>query len=426
MWPLQLVDNKQGCFSEPAPISFKRNQMQLAPMPDSQNIKKRMLVISIVPPHNDKGVRIVMYRHLVERSPFELHVASTAEFEENLLIHTHLKLPYPIWRLTKTRFLPFLSKWIRDYRNFIWTLRIPKALDECISSFKPDVILTLAETDLCHIAAKLAKKHDIPLVGLFLDWFPIMPPHYGHKYTRKILSRRYRQLYEKCDLAICTSDGMKEVLGEHPNSHVVYPMPGKHKIPDAIHPPKSGKFRLVYVGSVRNFYGRMLSSLIERLAKYDDLELIVVGGDADWPTEVLARAKQEGLYLGFMPPEKAAEVLKGADALLVVMSFEPEHERFMRTSFTTKFLDYAAFHKPIILWAPDYCTPMRVVKREGGALPILDPHPDGVIDALRAIQTDSDLRQRLAEEARNLNETTFNPDRLQDIFVSQINAITGK
>ena len=80
-----------------------------------------------------------------------------------------------------------------------------------------------------------------------------------------ILSRRYRELYAACDLAFCTSDGMQEMLGPHPNSHVIYPMPGTHRMPEKSWPPLNGKFRLVYVGSVENFYGRMLCSLIEKI-----------------------------------------------------------------------------------------------------------------------------------------------------------------
>src|SRR6185437_15559305 len=163
--------------------------------------------------------------------------------------------------------------------------------------------------------------------------------HFGHPGTQEILSRRYRELYARCDLAFCTSDGMQEVLGPHPNSHVIYPMPGRHQIPDQISPPKTKKFRLVYVGSVQNFYGRMICSLIEQIEPAEDLEIIVVGPNADWPADTLARAKAKGIYLGFKPPAEAAAVLAGADALLVVMSFEKDYELFIRTSFTTKFLD---------------------------------------------------------------------------------------
>jgi hypothetical protein len=50
--------------------------------------KIRILLTSIVPPRNDCGVRIVMYRHLVEHNPFELHIASNADFAEDFW-YTH-------------------------------------------------------------------------------------------------------------------------------------------------------------------------------------------------------------------------------------------------------------------------------------------------------------------------------------------------
>src|SRR5204863_6542315 len=329
--------------------------------------KLRVLLVSIVPPRNDCGVRIVMHRHLVEGNPFKLHVASNADFEDGLLVHTHLRLPYPLHRLSKSRFGPRLAAWITDYENFIWPLTANGALEEAVQNFKPDVVLTLAECGLCQIARKTAQRHGLPLAGLFLDWFPVTKGHYGHKSTQAILSRRYRALYAACDLAFCTSDGMQEMLGPHPNSHVLYPMPGRHSVPEKSWPTSNGKFRLVYVGSVENFYGRVLCSLIKEIEATNDLEIIVIGPNADWPAELLERAKTKGIYLGFKPPEEAAEVLASADAMLVVMSFEKQHELFMRTSFTTKFLDYVAFGKPVILWGPDYCTPVRVARKQGGA-----------------------------------------------------------
>ena len=205
--------------------------------------KRRVLLVSIVPPRNDCGVRIVMYRHFIDRSPFELHVASNADFAEGLVIHTQLRLPYLVHRLRKSRFGPRLAAWITDYENFIWPLTANDALEEAVQKFQPQIVLTLAECGLCHIARKTAERHRLPLAGLFLDWFPVMKGHYGHKSTQRILSQRYRELYAACDLAFCTSDGMQEMLGPHPNSHVIYPMPGRHVVPEKAWPPRSGKFR---------------------------------------------------------------------------------------------------------------------------------------------------------------------------------------
>ena len=383
--------------------------------------KLRVLLVSIVPPRNDCGVRIVMHRHLVEGNPFKLHVASNADFEYGLLVHTPLRLPYLIHRLRKSRFGPRLAAWITNYENFIWPLTANGALEEAVQNFKPDVVLTLAECGLSEIARKTAQRHGLPLAGLFLDWFPVTKGHYGHKWTRGILSRRYRELYATCDLAFCTSDGMQEMLGPHPNSHVVYPIPGKYRVPvESAWPRANEKFRLVYVGAVRDFYGRMLCSLIKKIEATNDLEIIVIGPGADWPKQTLDRARVRGSYLGFKPPDEAAEVLASADTLLVVMSFEKEHELFMRTSFTTKFLDYVAFGKPVILWGPEYCTPVRVARKHGGAAVVSSSDTGAVVSLCRQIATDSALSGKLSHEALQLHQTLFNPDRLQDIFVQKL------
>jgi hypothetical protein len=219
---------------------------------------------------------------------------------------------------------------------------------------------------------------------------------------------------------------MQEMLGQHPNSHVIYPMPGKYRVPVENSWPRSNeKFRLVYVGAVRDFYGRMLCSLMEKIEATTDLELIVIGPDADWPKQLLERARASGIYLGFKPPDEAAEVLASADALLVVMSFEKEHELFMRTSFTTKFLDYVAFGKPVILWGPQYCTPVRVARSHGGAAVISTSDAAAVVSLSRQIAADSALSRKLSNEALQLHQTLFNPNRLQDLFVHKMTELVN-
>jgi hypothetical protein len=81
--------------------------------------KRKVLLVSIVPPRNDCGVRIVMHRHLVTRNPFELHVVSNADSVDGPLVHTPLRLPYLIHRLRKSRFGPRLTRWITDYPDLL-------------------------------------------------------------------------------------------------------------------------------------------------------------------------------------------------------------------------------------------------------------------------------------------------------------------
>jgi glycosyltransferase involved in cell wall biosynthesis len=361
-----------------------------------------------------------MYRHLVERNPFELHVASNADFADNLLIYTRLKLPWPVEKLRKSRFGPRFKRRILDFQNFVWPCLGCRSLESATKAFKPDVILTLAEPSLSYMALQSAKRHGIPFAAFFMDWFPIMEGHFGLSITKNALSRRFRRIYKECDLAFCISDGMKKELGPHPNSHVVYPISGMKPVSSPAPKPQSQKFRVVYVGAALGFYGRMLQSLVEPFRQSKELELIVVGPNSDWPADILTRAANSGICLGQKPPEEAAEFLSQADALLVVMSFEREQELFMRTSFNTKFADYTAFGKPIIFWAPEYAAPMNLACRPNATLVVNSPEPEALMQAIRNLAADPNENQRLSAGSRALREDVLNPDRLQGIFVNEI------
>jgi hypothetical protein len=227
-------------------------------------------------------------------------------------------------------------------------------------------------------------------------------------------------------LALCISDGMKKELGPHPNSHVVYPISGMKPVPSPAPKPQSKKFRVVYVGAALGFYGRMLQSLVEPFRQSEDLELTIVGPNSDWPADILSRAVKSGICLGQKPPEEAAEFLSQADALLVVMSFEREQELFMRTSFNTKFADYTAFGKPIIFWAPEYAAPMDLARRANATLVVNSPEPQVLVAAARKLAADPHQIERLSEGSRVLREQVLHPDRLQGIFVGEIEKIAKR
>lgn len=361
-----------------------------------------------------------MYRHLVERCPFELHVASNADFADNLLIHTRLKLPWPVEKIRKSRLGPALRRRILDFQNFVWPLLGCSALENAMDEFRPDVVLTLAEPSVSYMALKAAQNRRIPFAAFFMDWFPIMEGHFGLSFTKSALSRRFRKIYQKCDLALCISDGMKKELGPHLNSHVVFPISGMKLVSSPGPKLQSQQFRVVYVGAALGFYGRMLQSLVEPFRQSEDLELTIVGPNSDWSSDILSRAVNSGICLGQKPPEEAAKFLSEADALLVVMSFEKEHELFMRTSFNTKFADYTAFGKSIIFWAPEYSAPMNLARRPHASLVVNSPEPQAVVKAVRNLAANTDELQRLSAGSRALREEVLNPDRLQRIFVEQM------
>jgi glycosyltransferase involved in cell wall biosynthesis len=388
--------------------------------------KLRVLLASIVPPHNDGGGRILMYRHLVERSPFELHVASNADFADNLLIHTKLKLPWPVEKVRKSRFGPRFKRQILDFQNFVWPHFGHKSLRAVVKRFKPDLVFTVSDTSVCEIARKTADEFDLPLVGFFMDWVPLMEGHFGLKATQKILSERFKRFYSRCDLAFCISEGMRQALGSHSNAKILYPIPLEKKSLGYSRAKENAVFRLVYVGSALGFYGRMLQHLALEIEKSQNVQIQIIGPNSDWPIDLKKRMELKGILFGAKKPEEAEQFLLDADALLVVMSFEKDFELFMKTSFNTKISDYAAFGKPLVFWGPAYCAPSILLRNENAAMLINTEKPRDVIDAVEKLDCDPRECNRLAAASSRLNQTIFNPERLQKIFVSEMEKVVEK
>ena len=97
----------------------------------------------------------------------------------------------------------------------------------------------------------------------------------------------------------------------------------------------------------------------------------------------------------------------------------------MRTSITTKFLDYVSFGKPVILWGPEYCTPVRVAREHGGAAVVSAADATAVVCLCQKIAGDTELNKKLSKQALQLHRTLFNPDRLQELFVRKITELTN-
>ncbi|HBJ34688.1 MAG TPA: hypothetical protein DDZ51_07985 [Planctomycetaceae bacterium] len=377
----------------------------------------KVLYLSWIAPVEGSGATLAMRRHFVEREDFEMMVATSGRFEHPTIRHFPISRTVSLQRLSNTR----LCRAVRNYEMLVKARKIPQGLLEAARDFRPDCVFTVADLTLSEAARRLAMKLQVPLVSNFQDWWPRGQFYYPHErpYPRLVggLEERFRRLHRDSDLVFCTSEGMQEFLGSHPNSHVLYPIPARSapQLPPRPTTRESGKpFRILYTGTAFGTYGRLLRELAGKLRDRVDIELRIYGAKPDWPTDVLRDAEASGLYQGFLPFNQLESELEGADAFLAVMSFEKEMEVMMRTSFTTKFLDYAAKGRPIIVWGPDYCSPVRLARREEAAITVCDADASKVINEIDTLKTDCELSNRLAIAAHRLALTVFDPAQIHD------------
>jgi Glycosyltransferase Family 4 len=362
-----------------------------------------------------------MRRHLIERRDFETFVLTNERFSDSE-IRSHC-FPRPAWleRAMRTRFRRLIRQFEMLYLGR-WMLSTAVRLAR---EFKPDLVFTIPDNDVSWCAYLTAQRLKLPLVTNFQDWWPYneywSESERPYPRIRRVIERRLRQMYSISAIAFCSSEGMKEFLGPDANAVTLFPCPGRPSahVPPAGVPRGSRPLRVLYAGTIAGDCGRSVLSLARQLAGSSKFQFVVYGPIADWNHADISWAKAQGIYRGFISHDQLRAVLASADVFLTIMSFERRLEIMSRVSFTTKFLDYSQYGRPVVVWGPPYCQPVLVAKRTTAGLPVESSDPVAVISALEQLMSESEYK-RFTQGAIRAAQTFFAPDYIHAVFKDSI------
>jgi len=265
----------------------------------------------------------------------------------------------------------------------------------------------------------VARRLRVPLVASFNDWFD-----FGvmmHPYFRGSIERNFRKFYRDCDLVFCTSEGMLQALGPHPNAHVLYPT-GAHmpEVERELIPftPDGRPATVFFAGSLSAWYGPMLEQLVQASSD-SQLRFEIFGSNASWNRSFDSFARTAGVYRGQVPFDRLRTHAQEADLLLLPMGFGDWCAQTERTSFKTKFLDYLTFQKPIVIWGPEYCSAVRAAREFDAGECYTSPDAAGCIAALQKVAHSAERQKQLVANARRMYYSRFEPSRIHGVLVSE-------
>lgn len=387
-------------------------------MPPDNRI--RVFYLSYTPPVPSWGGAMSFYRHFVERSDFEIFVATdSAEVEEYDVPYRFLRFDVPNWlkRMLHTR----LYRWFWQYNQSVAGYFVPREVWQAARTFKPDLVFTIAGSWnwTARIAQLIARRLRVPLVASFNDWFDfgvMMHPRF-----RRSIERAFRKFYRDCDLAFCTSEGMLEALGPHPNAHVLYPTGGSMPDVEREFTPFTSDgtpTTVFFAGSLSAWYGPMLERLV-KASSDSQLRFEIFGSNASWSREFESVARTAGVYRGQVSFDRLKTHAQEADLLLLPMGFGDECAQTERTSFKTKFLDYLTFQKPIVIWGPEYCSAVLVAREFDAAECYTSPDAAGCIVTLQNVAHSSERQEQLVANARRMYESRFEPSQIHAVLLRQ-------
>lgn len=375
----------------------------------------RAIVISSIRPELTSGGHITLHRHLVGQSGIQIEVYGN---EPDKL--TPISFVRRIFgRLRRTRF----HRIAEDF----WALWDGRWLDGMLPrqavQDSRTVVLTVAHGDACMAALRFARKHRLPLVTFFHDWWPDIPDVHG--LFRRRLEKNFRRLYQGSAAALCVSEGMKTILADHPYAPILYPIPHKRNGAYTIASPMtdhSTPFRVFCAGNLSE-YGSMLGDALQLSGEHKSIRIEVRGANPDWPAHFCEAMRARGLWKDFVPRKELDAWLAEADAFLVPMVFDTRLRRRMETSFPSKLTEFAQLQKPLVVWGPNYCSAVKWAQQGNRALNVTDSNPVALSKALEDLAASPGEQQRLAMAVRQAAQTDFNPDKIQAQFIAALRSV---
>ena len=370
-----------------------------------------VILISSVRPEKSTSAALTLHRHLMNRRGIRLHILS-AEHHEIVHSRFHSKI---VPRLMRTP----ARRWAGDVDYLMHTtLPLEKHLVVPPRGTRT-VVLTLAYRSGCWVAQRYAKRHRVPLVVRFDDWWPDIAQ--VHNPVRRQLEQRFLDLHRSADLSLCISEGMLKALGPHRNARVILPIPDVEPIGPSKSNDSADEFRVGYTGNMFD-YSDMLADLALLALKQTDVR-IEFRGRPRWPQALISEMTQRHLLHDFESGPTFDDWLGSFHAYLVVMFFDAAHRRRTETCFATKLVDYSRAGRPVIIWAPETSAVVQWAKKSRAALCVTEPDARALLSALAHLRRDRTLQLELAARLRRAYETEFSPVRLQQQFMEGLNSV---
>ena len=375
-----------------------------------------MIFISSVRPEPSSAGQIILYRHFCNRPEFDLEVYG---FEPTKLS----------FRMLLRRGLGKIAQFggiFETLVNCAWVLWkgrwMDKDLPVKVERDQKTIVGTVAHGDGFYAAQRFAKKHHLPLVVFFQDWWPDMAG--VPKPFVKLLDKHFLSLAKSCNLGICVCEGMKRALGGGANLEVLLPIPaemGPHTL-SVSNTTRSGKFKILYFGNL-DLYGSMILGALREFKDHPTIQLQVRGSNPNWPDDAKREMRDAGLWLDFAPRSELDDWLQSADAFLIPMVFKEKYRRRMETSFPSKLIEFAQFGKPLVVWGPEYCSAVQWGRQYNRAFCITQIEAFILREHMESILGSRKIFKDFTQGLQDVVKESLNQSNIQKSFTQILNVI---
>lgn len=311
--------------------------------------------------------------------------------------------------------------------NYIFRLRVSENFLNWFDEYNPDIIYTqLASLPLIRFVNRLTDLRKRAMVIHFMDDWPTTINQKGifSFYWGNQIDKGLRKLIQKAsvNMSICQymSDEYKNRYGKNfvPFHNFIEPETWKNvSKTDWV---SQGKFKILYAGrisiGVKNLIFKV-SEAVEYLNTQGyniELQLLVF-----WTSKKFDKKISTYKSVKVLPHVDHSEIpksLTGADLLLLPLDFDKKSLKFTHLSMPTKASEYMISGTPILAIAHESTALYNYAKNSGWAYVLNSENQSDIIDAIKTLVNNIEIRKNLGETAKSTALKLHNSSILRSDF----------
>lgn len=317
---------------------------------------------------------------------------------------------------------------IADYSPMI----LPNELFNWINIFKPDIIYsTLGSARMINLVIKIAEKIDRPVIPHFMDDWPknLFTQNELFGIARKCFEKSLLRIFSKSNGGLCISEQMAEEFGKRYgiSFEAFVNCVDDNLFSKPTMQSENTQFVIMYVGGLHLKRWESIidiSIAIEKLNKLSKdiiLEIYCPEKDRHLYSNFFLEFKSTK-FLGSLNSNDVHSVLKHANILLHIESFDENYVEYTKFSLSTKIPQYLAAGKPILGYGPGVLASIQHIDKAKAGRIIVEKKIEQLVFNLNEMIENRDLLINMATNgfnfARNFHSKSYNSLKLQRVITS--------
>ena len=285
------------------------------------------------------------------------------------------------------------------------TYQLSPAMLRALQDFSPQVIYSmLGSNAIMQLIIDLAQYFEIPIVPHFMDdWISTLYQTSVLKnFLRNEMQRRLAIILERSPVRLVIGDAMGEEYTQRYGGEFVPFMavvePEQLEAP-VVFPPFRDKIRMVYAGGLHLNRWRSLIDIAMALKSlwHEGLraEVLVYTHPQFYREAEKLEIPPVMHFVGSISSRQVFNVLREADIVLHVESFDHKSRDYARYSVSTKIPQSMASARPIFAYGPGELASIRYICDSQAGIAVTHQDEDELKSALKELIMSSSLRQQL-------------------------------